>query len=133
MLKRYPLMFQLRYPLIAFFLILAILVVHKNFYAKPSVTSLPEQPDTIMITPVGFLPKQIKYKKGDRVSLRIVNIDKRTHNFVIRDLRIFSANLGPNETTSVSFTASKEGSYSYISNSPGYPEIGYQGQLLVGE
>ncbi len=131
MLKRYPSLLQLRYPLIAFILILSILVLHKSFYARPSTTSIEQQIHSVMITPVGFVPKQLKYKKGDVISLRIVNIDKRTHNFVINELQVFSANLEPSQSATISFTASKEGSFPFISNSPGYPELGYKGHLVI--
>lgn len=127
----FPRLSHLRYPFIALLLILGVLWLHKGFYVKEPTMAAHQDTHTVMITPVGFLPKQISYQKGEHITLRIVNIDKRTHNFVIEALQVRSANLEPNESTTLSFNADKQGGFLYVSNTPGFSELNYEGMLRV--
>ncbi|CAM5782126.1 MULTISPECIES: cupredoxin domain-containing protein [Brevibacillus] len=120
---------QLRYPLIALALILGLLAIHQyRLYASP-VTA--QRVQTVTISNAGFLPNKLSVNKGETVSLMIVNTDIRPHNLVIRELNVQSSDLKPNQSATLQFLAEQEGQFPFISNTPGYPEIGYQGTLIV--
>ncbi|WP_052947341.1 cupredoxin domain-containing protein [Aneurinibacillus tyrosinisolvens] len=86
---------------------------------------------TIMITSHGFTPNRLTYKQGDVISLAIHNTDDKQHNFVLGDYFIFSRNLTKGEMTTIQFTAHKKGSFTFFSDSPGHPEIGYKGEIEI--
>jgi plastocyanin domain-containing protein len=88
-------------------------------------------PQTIIINKHGFVPNRLVYKQGDVVSLIIHNQDDKTHNFVLADYYVFSPDLHKGETTRIQFTAVKKGNFSFVSDTPGYPELGYKGLLKV--
>ncbi|HBI04444.1 MAG TPA: hypothetical protein DDY49_10510 [Paenibacillaceae bacterium] len=79
----------------------------------------------------GFTPNTISVNKDDEVNLMIHNIDNKKHNFVLRDLFIFTHNLNPGETTTVKFKAYKQGTFTFVSDTPGTPEQGYKGTFIV--
>ena len=85
----------------------------------------------ISITASGFSPNQIVARKGDTVNLVIHNLDDKKHNFVLKDLFIFTHNLNPGETTTLKFTAYKRGTFPIVSDTPGKPEKGYRGTFVV--
>jgi uncharacterized cupredoxin-like copper-binding protein len=85
----------------------------------------------ITITNKGFSPNSISVQKDDTVSLMIHNVDSKKHNFVLRDLYIFTHNLEPGETTTLKFKAYKEGTFTFVSDTPGSVEPGYQGTFIV--
>lgn len=86
---------------------------------------------TIEISKNGFQPANLDYQEGDEISLYVVNKDNHVHNFIIPDYRIFSANLNPGETTTISFQAVKKGQFGYFSDAPGFLEPGYHGEMQV--
>lgn len=87
--------------------------------------------EIISITPSGFSPNRIVVSKGDTVSLMVHNLDNKKHNFVLKDLYIFTHNLNPDETTSLKFKAYKKGTFPFVSDTPGKPEKGYAGVFVV--
>jgi plastocyanin len=131
MQRELPRLYRLRYPLIAFALILLLLAIHRHFFMNRSSTTTGQKFQTVTITNAGFLPNQLKYHEGETISWMVVNTDSRPHNLVIEELLVFSANLKPNESTALQFKAAKKGRFAYVSNSPGSPETGYRGLLIV--
>ncbi|AMA71913.1 Cupredoxin-like domain-containing protein [Aneurinibacillus thermoaerophilus] len=91
----------------------------------------PRGTQTIIISKNGFVPNRIVCKQGDTVSFIIYNLDDKTHNIVLANYHIFSPDLRKGETAKIEFTAVKKGTFAFISNVPGYPEIGYRGILEV--
>jgi uncharacterized cupredoxin-like copper-binding protein len=85
----------------------------------------------ITINNNGFSPSTITVNKDDVVNLMIHNIDNKKHNFVLRDLFIFTHNLEPGETTTVKFKAYKKGIFTFVSDTPGAPEQGFKGSFIV--
>jgi plastocyanin len=79
----------------------------------------------------GFKPAQLNYKEGEEISLYVINKDNVVHNFIVPEFRIFSANLEPGETTTLSFQAIKKGEFGYFSDAPGFPEPDYIGEMRV--
>lgn len=131
MLKNDSQMTRLRYPLIALAMIIALLLLHSHFSSKISSALSGKRVQTVTITNFGFMPNQLTFQEGDRISLMLVNGDTRPHNLVISEFKVFSANLQPNQSTTLEFTAAKKGTFDYISDSPGYPETGYQGKMII--
>lgn len=86
---------------------------------------------TIRITQSQFVPAEIRVKQGDQVSLLVKNEAKQTHNFIIPEYHIFSANLKPGETTTIQFEAVNGGKFPYFSDTPGFHEPGYHGEFEV--
>lgn len=122
--------FHLRYPFFALALILGLLALHSQYRLQAS--SIAEQRvQNVTITNAGFLPARLIYQRGEQVSLTIINADNRPHNFVIQDLQVHSPNLKPNESTTLQFLAEKEGTFSFVSDSPGHPEAGFRGDLVI--
>jgi uncharacterized cupredoxin-like copper-binding protein len=86
---------------------------------------------TIAIESEGFNPAKLKYTEGEEVSLFVINKAEHVHNLIIPDFHIFSANLKPGESTTISFQAVKKGRFGYFSDAPGFPEPGFHGEIVV--
>jgi uncharacterized cupredoxin-like copper-binding protein len=86
---------------------------------------------TIEIDSNGFKPMKLNYKEGEEISLYVINQSDHVHNLIIPDYHIFSANLKPGETTTISFQAVKKGQFGYFSDAPGFPEPGFHGEIIV--
>ncbi|GED33608.1 MULTISPECIES: cupredoxin domain-containing protein [Brevibacillus] len=121
---------QLRYPLIALAVTILLLGTHHEYRLHTSYAAA-QRTQTVTISSAGFLPNQIAVREGEHVSLMIVNTDTRPHNLAIRDLNVTSTELKPTQSTMLQFSAEKKGEYSFVSDSPGYPETGYQGKLII--
>lgn len=100
-------------------------------YSSDSTQQNVQGTTIITINNNGFSPNTISVNKDDTVSLMIHNIDNKKHNFVLRDLFIFTHNLEPGETTTVKFKAYKQGTFTFVSDTPGQPEQGYKGSFVV--
>jgi uncharacterized cupredoxin-like copper-binding protein len=88
-------------------------------------------PQTIMITKNGFVPNRLIYKKGETISLVIHNQDNKEHNFALADYHVFSPNLNAGETIHIKFRAVKIGNFPFVSDTPGVPELGFKGTIVV--
>ncbi|WP_035299464.1 cupredoxin domain-containing protein [Brevibacillus thermoruber] len=121
---------QLRYPFIALALISGLLALHDHYRLNASPVAA-QRVQTVTIASAGFLPNRLVFHQGETVSLTIVNADTRPHNLVIRELNVSSADLKPSQSATLQFAASKKGRYPFVSDTPGYPEIGYQGLLII--
>lgn len=121
---------QWRYPLIALSLILGLLGIHHQYRITASPAAV-QRVQTITISNAGFLPNKLTARKGEVISLTVINTDIRPHNLVIRDLQVSSIDLKPSQSTTLQFSVDQEGQFPFVSDTPGYPETGYQGVLIV--
>lgn len=123
-------LYRYRHPLIAFLITLFLLLLHGSYSAKTSSAQhlVTQQ---VTITQHGFLPNQLACGYGDSVSLTIVNADTEVHNFVISELGVATAPLSSGQSATLSFVAERQGTFTYLSNTPGYPEINLCGRFTV--
>lgn len=71
---------------------------------------------------------------GDTVTVTIVDGEAMMHNFHVDGANAQSRDLtGLNDTTSVTFRATAEGSFAYYCTIPGHRQSGMAGTLIVGE
>ncbi len=121
---------QYRYPAFALLVTLFLLILHSSYSVKSS-SALDAKTQTVTITESGFLPNQLAFAKGDTVILTVVNADNTPHNFVIEDLHVATTPIAAGQSSSITFTFEKQGTFTYLSNTPGYPEIGLRGTLTI--
>ncbi|HLD49258.1 MAG TPA: alpha/beta fold hydrolase [archaeon] len=77
-----------------------------------------------------FVPSTIEANEGETVALNIKSVDV-THGFNLADFGI-NEQISPGKTTTVSFNATKKGTFSFFCNIPcgtGHP--GMRGQLII--
>ncbi|HVZ11544.1 MAG TPA: plastocyanin/azurin family copper-binding protein [Patescibacteria group bacterium] len=77
-----------------------------------------------------FVPKNISVNVGDKVTFLVINAGG-IHNLKIDELGVKTDMIKDGETQSVTFTASKAGSYVYYCGVPGHREKGMWGTLTV--
>ncbi len=77
-----------------------------------------------------FVPNQITVNKGDEVTFVMTNAGG-VHNLVIDELNVKASTIKSGETESVTFTATKTGSFVYYCAIPGHREKGMFGTLVV--
>lgn len=121
---------QFRYPLVALLVTIALLWTHHQNRLHTSFAAA-SRTQTVTISSAGFLPNRLAIREGDLVSLMIVNTDTRPHNLAIRELNLVSTELKPTQSTMLQFSADRKGQFSFVSDSPGYPETGFQGTLVI--
>jgi len=120
----------IRYPLFALTLILGLLALHNQYRLQAS--SIGEQRvQMVTITSAGFLPARLQVQQGEQISLAIVNRDKHPRTFVLPGYELQSPLLQPNDSASLSFTASRTGTFPFVSSSPGDPSAKQQGVIIV--
>ncbi|WP_139490518.1 cupredoxin domain-containing protein [Brevibacillus dissolubilis] len=122
-----------RFPLIAFLIITVLFIgnhIPSQALSAPPI-GIQTKTQSVTITSIGFLPNHIHVQAGEEITLKIINSDQKPHNFVMQELNVLSKNLHPGQSTTVSFTAPQVGSFVYLSNTPGYPEQGYRGTLII--
>ncbi|MEK6857029.1 MAG: cupredoxin domain-containing protein, partial [Nanoarchaeota archaeon] len=102
-----------------------------NASLTPERHVLLEENQTLKITAfsMGFDPKIITVKKGQKVDLSIKNIDI-VHAFDIDEFGVHLALLN-GKTTNASFVADKAGEFAFYCNVPGHTEAGMKGKLIV--
>ncbi len=77
-----------------------------------------------------FSPAQIQAKKGDTVKVTFTSVDG-THDFVIDELGVKSDTISGGQTTTVSFVASKAGTFEYYCSIGKHRAMGMVGNLIV--
>lgn len=77
-----------------------------------------------------FVPNKITVNKGDEVTFVMTNAGG-VHNINIDALGVKSSTIKTGEATSVTFTASKTGSFEYYCSIPGHKAKGMWGTLTV--
>lgn len=77
-----------------------------------------------------FSPNTLLVKTGTRVRLKVDNTSPEAHNF---DLPAFGVNvsLPAGQTTAVTFTAGRTGTYYFYCNLPGHAQAGMVGRITV--
>lgn len=85
----------------------------------------------VILRDAGISPKEIGVTKGETLRIQVMNRGNKVHNLVIPDMYIFTQNLAPNASTTVSFVPDKTGRFNYYSDTGGRPEPGLQGILTV--
>lgn len=77
-----------------------------------------------------FSPKTIRAKQGDTVKITLTG-KGMMHNFVIDELGVQSANVQPGSSTTVTFTASKTGTFTYYCSIGSHRQLGQEGTLTI--
>lgn len=78
-----------------------------------------------------YTPTTITAKVGQTVNVTIVNNGALEHTFLIDELGVNSGSIPAGQTAKVTFTASKEGTFSFYCNVAGHKEGGMVGTLTV--
>ncbi|SIS78696.1 cupredoxin domain-containing protein [Alicyclobacillus vulcanalis] len=108
---------------------LASLAVITAFQAPRDVTWA--APIQVTLRDGGIDPREIDVRRGATVNIVVRNAGKQIHNFVVPDFYVFTQNLQPGETVTVSFVPDKTGNFRYYSDRDGIPELGMQGTMKV--
>lgn len=77
-----------------------------------------------------FVPNKITVNKGDQVTFVMVNAGG-VHDLIIDELGIKTPVIHTGETASVTFTASRAGSFVYYCDIPGHRTKGMWGNIIV--
>ncbi len=77
-----------------------------------------------------FVPNKITVKKGDEVTFVMTNAGG-FHNLKIDELQVKTSTIKTGETTSITFTPTKVGSFVYYCGVPGHRAKGMWGTLVV--
>lgn len=86
---------------------------------------------TVTGTEFAFTPSTITAKAGEPVMVTFKNNGTYPHNFTIAELGVHSETIQPGQTTTVTFTPTKAGSYTYECTVPGHADRGMKGTLTV--
>jgi plastocyanin len=81
-----------------------------------------------------IVPSQFTAARGQKVTIHVQNAGRKVHNLVIPAFYIFSYNLQPGQSVTVSFTPDKTGRFPYMSDAGRQredPEPGMTGTLTV--
>lgn len=105
---------------------------------QESVTTTPaptSSTSSATITVIGnefaFSPSKITLTKGTAVTIVFKNQGHYPHNFTVAELGVKTATIQPGETTSVTFTPDKTGTFTYECTVPGHADRGMTGSLTV--
>lgn len=94
----------------------------------------PAKADTtvqVVITDNGFQPGVIRAALDEPLTIRVVNRGRHVHEFGIPDYRIYSANLGPGEVSTISFAPWMPGSFDIISDPSGENRPEFVARLII--
>ena len=86
---------------------------------------------TITAKDTTFDLNTITVKVGQPVTIRLVNDDDMDHQFAIKALDVYSDQIGPNQTTDVTFTPQQIGDYQFICSYAHHAKLGMVGTLKV--
>jgi plastocyanin len=78
-----------------------------------------------------FSPNQITVNKGDKVKIDFTNNGTYPHNWTIDEFNAKTATVSPGQTTSVTFTPDRTGTFQFYCSVPGHKDQGMVGQLTV--
>lgn len=120
--------------IIALFLIAIILIFGVYIYQKQTKTET-AQPQTVKEFTVegnefSFLPASLTVKEGEKIKLVFKNTGMAPHNFMINGLSSTNTISGGQEDT-VTFIASKKGTFEYYCSVGEHKEKGMVGKLIV--
>jgi plastocyanin len=88
---------------------------------------------TITAKDTAFDLDTITVKVGQPVTIRMVNNDDMDHQFAVQALDVSSDQIGPNQTTDVTFTPQQVGDYEFICSYAHHAQLGMVGTLKVVE
>ena len=97
----------------------------------PSTNSAAMQSIIVLGNEFAFTPATITVKQGQQVKLTFKNGGKYPHNLDISDLAVKTKTIQPGEEDTVTFTADKKGTFTYLCTVPGHAEKGMKGTLTV--
>jgi nitrite reductase (NO-forming) len=86
---------------------------------------------TVTGTEYAFAPATITAKVGQPVTVMFKNNGTYPHNFTIAELGVHSETIQPGQQTTVTFTPTKVGSYTYECTVPGHADRGMKGTVTV--
>lgn len=86
---------------------------------------------TVTGTEYAFTPATITVKSGQPVTVTFKNNGTYPHNFTIAELGVHSETIQPGQQTTVTFTPTKVGSYTYECTVPGHADRGMKGTVTV--
>lgn len=79
-----------------------------------------------------YNPAAITVKKGEKVEVSLINKDAgQNHTFVVTDMNVKSAQVLPGKTGTITFTASKTGTFDFFCDIPGHKDGGMLGKITV--
>jgi nitrite reductase (NO-forming) len=80
---------------------------------------------------MAFNPPEFEAKKGEKITVKLVNKDTQAHSFVIKDLNVNSSSVPAGKTKEVTFTASKTGEIEFYCDVAGHKDGGMEGVMKV--
>lgn len=80
----------------------------------------------------GLKNPTLSVNQGDIVTITVQNGDVATHNLYIDGYDVQAPDAAPGASTSLQFTASKQGTFAYFCAIPGHRAMGMEGKLVVG-
>ena len=86
---------------------------------------------TMIATEFAFSPSQFTVKAGEPVTVTLENNGAYPHNFTVSDLNIKTPNVEPGGKTTITFTPTKTGTYTFICSVPGHADKGMTGKITV--
>jgi uncharacterized cupredoxin-like copper-binding protein len=79
-----------------------------------------------------FNPATLDVAKGEKVEVTLVNKDSaQNHSFILTDLNAKTKQVPPGQKETITFTASKTGSFAFYCDVPGHKDGGMTGTLNV--
>jgi hypothetical protein len=96
-----------------------------------SMSALAAPTVQVVVTDNGFQPSLIHGVMNRPLTIRITNRGTRIHEFGIPDYRIYTANLAPGETSTVSFSPWMAGDFQIVSDPSGENRPEFVGILRV--
>lgn len=102
--------------------------------ARQTTTDQPGAP--VKVIPISmhdfrYEPSVIQVAKGTRVTLKLKNAGKETHELEIKALDVEAEDIPPGGTAEVTFVATKAGRFEMACHEPGHYEAGMKGTLEV--
>lgn len=102
---------------------------------SPKISGTPTITTTKIITVTGsefaFVPATIAIKKGQPVQLTFKNIGKYPHNWTVSALNLKTPTIQPGTSTTITFTPTQTGNFTYECTVPGHADRGMKGTLTV--
>ena len=99
-----------------------------------STTSNTATPKTVEVDLTGtsfqFSKKEITVSQNDKVTIKFTS-EGGEHNFVLDGYNLMSQTVASGETSSVSFTADKKGTFNFYCGIANYRDKGMEGTLIV--
>ena len=104
--------------------------------ASPSANASPTGTKTATVITVSgsefaFTPSSITVKKGQPVQLTFKNTGQYPHNWTVSALGIKTPTVQSGQSTTITFTPTQTGSFTYICTVPGHADRGMKGTLIV--